>query len=113
MVAIVSQDKFLGNDNKMRLISMFISTTKSGKRSICRKAESDADWLIIQTNIGVSATWQFLIVDEDVDLVMLIIVLVSADKNIFFIEPERSKNEKKIILLRNYKNMEIQRTQFY
>lgn len=92
MVATMNQAKFLSNDkNKRRLIEYHSRHLETAGIAV-KQADHDAGRLIVITVIAESIQhYKVVIVGEDVDLVVPIIGLTSADQNIHFFKQGRGK----------------------
>lgn len=95
MNVTVQQEHFLGNQkNKSRLIEV-LSQQMEAESIETVVAVSDADRIIVQCAIQKSTTQPIAIVGEDVDLVVLLMALTPAEKEIFYIKPGRGNVETK------------------
>ncbi|GBL75983.1 hypothetical protein AVEN_120280-1 [Araneus ventricosus] len=86
MSATMSQEKFLLNDNKQRLIKMLcVKFQKEG--FVVKQTEEYADYLIIKSALEIEKKSQCLVVvGEDIDL-LVIMTLSTNSENIFFLKP--------------------------
>ncbi|GBO08948.1 hypothetical protein AVEN_170368-1 [Araneus ventricosus] len=91
MIPTVYQEKFLANPkNKNRLISIMMNKFSSLSMT-CKKAEKDANCLIVNSALALVPTHQSLVViGEDVDLIVILIGIFTF-YSVYFLKPGKGK----------------------
>ena len=106
MNVTIQQEHFLSNEkNKTRLIQLL--TEKMVMRGIeARIANGDADSVIVRCASEKAVSHQtVIIIGEDVDLVVLLIALASAENDIYFLKPGKGNVEAKLFSTRKLKEL--------
>ncbi|GBN10775.1 hypothetical protein AVEN_145684-1 [Araneus ventricosus] len=96
MIPTVSQEKFLTNPkNKDRLISILMNKFSSLNMA-CKKADEDADCLIVNSAVALDPTHpSVVVIGEDIDLFVILIGIFTFD-NIYFLKPGKGKITEKL-----------------
>ncbi|GFW13738.1 uncharacterized protein TNCV_2105621 [Trichonephila clavipes] len=98
----VTQDKFSSNNkNKSRLIEISRIKLADNNMFACQ-AESDADKLIVDTAINLEEN-NFVIVSEDIDVLVILTALVNEDREKYFLKPSKGEVQQKIFSSRRLK----------
>lgn len=92
----------MSNKNNKRLLINLLTNKFKDENYQVENAIDDADFLIVNTAIQLSATNQSVaIVGEDIDLLILLIALTPQKRNIYFIKPAKGKTVSKRIYSAN------------
>lgn len=107
MPITVAQEKFLSNEkNNMSFIILLTNKLKENNISVAQ-APDDADTLIVKTALSLTNS-KTVIVSEDIDVLVILAVLRSHDKEVYFLKPGRGKIERSIysstVMLKSYPN---------
>ncbi|GBM84067.1 hypothetical protein AVEN_157682-1 [Araneus ventricosus] len=96
MIPTVSQEKFLANPkNKDRLISILMNKFSSLNMT-CKKADEDADCLIVNSALALAPTHLSVVVlGEDIDLFVILIGICTFD-NVYFVKPGKGRIAEKM-----------------
>ncbi|GBM09479.1 hypothetical protein AVEN_141398-1 [Araneus ventricosus] len=96
MIPTISQEKFLTNPkNKDRLISILMNKFSSLNMA-CKKADEDADCLIVNSALALAPTHPpVVVIGEDIDLFVILIGIFIFD-NVYFLKPGKGKIAVKI-----------------
>ncbi|GBM21561.1 hypothetical protein AVEN_219717-1 [Araneus ventricosus] len=96
LIPTVSQEKFLANPkNKDRLISILVNKFSSLNMA-CKKADEDADCLIVNSALALALTHpSVVVISEDIDLFVILIGIFTFG-HVYFLKPEKLKIVEKI-----------------
>ncbi|GBM00861.1 hypothetical protein AVEN_257370-1 [Araneus ventricosus] len=99
MITTLSQEKFLANPkNKNRLIAILMNKFSSLNMT-CKKADEDADCLIVNSTLALAPTYpSVVVIGEDIDLFVILIGIFTLD-NVYFLNQEKEKLLKRYFLL--------------
>ncbi|CAG9824665.1 unnamed protein product [Phaedon cochleariae] len=87
-VILVATDGVFDNLPHNLIVNELVKVGKN-EGFITKQAVDDADSLTIQTAIEMSSSTQITVVGEDVDLLILLIALAPAERNIYFLKPKK------------------------
>ncbi|GBN64441.1 hypothetical protein AVEN_243947-1 [Araneus ventricosus] len=96
LIPTVSQEKFLANPkNKDRLISILVNKFSSLNMA-CKKADKDADCLIVNSALALAPTHpSVVVIGEDIDLFVILIGIFTFG-HVYFLKPGKLKIAEKI-----------------
>ncbi|GBN84921.1 hypothetical protein AVEN_192174-1 [Araneus ventricosus] len=96
LIPTVSQEKFLANPkNKDRLISILVNKFSSLSMA-CKKADEDADCLIVNSALALAPTHpSVVVISEDIDLFVILIGIFTFG-HVYFLKPGKLKIAEKI-----------------
>ncbi|GBN33892.1 hypothetical protein AVEN_170033-1 [Araneus ventricosus] len=87
----ISQEQFLANErNKVRFIDLLKKFLQKANVTV-KQAVEDADVLIVETAVSVKSQWQYYVVGENIDFLVLLTGLAPMKENLYFRKCEKGR----------------------